>query len=193
MFIVFYGVNNLGKTTQAKLLVERLRREGVKAEYVKYPVYALSPSGPLIDEYLRGGNPHGFSPREFQLLQALNRTHYEPTLREKLSSGTMVVAEDYVGTGIAWGVGTGVLPKFLKTVNSHLLKEDIAFHFTGKRFVESAEETHAHEQDAALMARVAAAHELLAKEYGWIPIPANDPREAIHERIWKIVHPLLSS
>jgi thymidylate kinase len=40
-FIVLYGINNLGKTTQAKLLVEKFQKEGLKAEYMKYAVYSL--------------------------------------------------------------------------------------------------------------------------------------------------------
>ena len=38
-FIVLYGINNLGKTTQAKFLVEKLQSQGLRAEYVKYPIY----------------------------------------------------------------------------------------------------------------------------------------------------------
>jgi len=54
------------------------------AEYLKYAIYDLAPSGPLLNEYLRKGNPHDLSPREFQLLQVLNRTQYQPLLQEKL-------------------------------------------------------------------------------------------------------------
>ena len=40
-FIVIYGVNNLGKTTQANMLVQKLKASGLKAEYLKYPIYDL--------------------------------------------------------------------------------------------------------------------------------------------------------
>ena len=48
IFIVLYGVNNLGKTTQAQLLVERLNKAGVQATYLKYPIYDIEPSGVLL-------------------------------------------------------------------------------------------------------------------------------------------------
>ena len=32
-FIAIYGVNNIGKTTHAKLIVERLKKEGHDAVY----------------------------------------------------------------------------------------------------------------------------------------------------------------
>ena len=52
LFVVLHGINNLGKTTQAKLLVEKLQSEGHKAEYMKYPVYDLDPSGKIPDQIL---------------------------------------------------------------------------------------------------------------------------------------------
>jgi hypothetical protein len=65
-------------------LIDRLKKLGIHAEYLKYAIYDLAPSGPLLNDYLRKGNPHQFSPREFQLLQVLNRTQYQPLLQEKL-------------------------------------------------------------------------------------------------------------
>lgn len=81
---------------------------------------------------MKEGSPRGFSGDEFQILRVLNRTQYEPILLSKLESGTWIVAEDYTGTDIAWGVGAGAYQDFLEEINSHLLKEDMAFSFVGK-------------------------------------------------------------
>lgn len=191
-FIVYYGINNLGKSTQAKLLVERIRREGLQAMYLKYPLYDLEPSGPLLNEYLRKGNPYGFSPREAQIFYALNRTQFEPVLRDEyLGKGITVVAEDYTCTGIAWGVGAGVDRGFLTRINCHLLREDIAFHFDGERFTDAKEAGHVHEMDDDLTDRVRLVHADLGKEFGWHLVNANESREAIHEKIWGVVRPML--
>jgi hypothetical protein len=40
---------------------------------------------------------------ELQLWFVLNRYQYEPELKKLLNDGYIVIAEDYVGTGIAWG------------------------------------------------------------------------------------------
>jgi len=186
-FIVLYGVNNLGKSTQAKKLVERLQSTGHKAEYLKYPVYDLEPSGKLINEYLREGNPHNLTPREVQLMYVWNREHYEPTLKQKLASGIHIISEDYVGTGLAWGIGTGIDETFIKYLNAHLHQEDMAFIFDGERFVEATEKTHRHETDHDLLEHVREIYCRLGREYGWIPIDANDSIEKIHEIIWKNV------
>ena len=186
-FIVLYGINNLGKTTQAKLLVTRLQSLGYQAEYLKYALYDLEPSGPLLNSYLREGNPNGLSPREFQLLQVLNRTQYEPMFRSKLDAGTWVIAEDYIGTGIAWGVGAGMHQDFLEELNSHLLKEDLAFFFDGERFTSGIEKIHQHEQNDELTQKVRKVHQTLAKELDWIPINANQSIEEIQTQLQKLV------
>ena len=105
--IVLYGINNLGKSTQAKKLVERMNAEGYRAQYLKYPIYDLTPSGTMLNAYLREGNPHQLSPREAQLIYVLNRTQTEPVIKKKLKEGIHIVAEDYIGTGLAWGIGGG--------------------------------------------------------------------------------------
>jgi len=186
-FIVLYGINNLGKTTQAKLLVEKLQKEGLKAEYIKYPIYDLEPSGKIINGYLREGNPFNLSPREAQIFYASNRFQYEPTLKEKLEQGINVVSEDYKGTGMAWGIGSGVDEKFIKYINKNLLDEDLAFLFDGQRFTEATEAGHKHETDDELMTKVRQSNLRLGEEFGWKKIDANLSIEEIHQIIWDTV------
>lgn len=188
MFIVLYGINNLGKSTQAKMLVERMNNEGYQTEYLKYPIYTQKPAGPIINNYLREGNTHNLNAREAQLLYVLDRTQYEPTLKEKLRNGIHIVAEDYVGTGISWGVGAGVDEHFLKNINGHLLSEDISFLFEGTRFTEATETGHKHETNNELIETVRKTHETLGHERGWIRINANETIPTIHEKLWNIVY-----
>jgi dTMP kinase len=190
-FIVLYGINNLGKTTQAKLLVERLSEAGRKTRYLKYGVYDLVPSGVLLNEYLRKDNPKHLSPREFQMIHSLNRTQYEPKLLKDLHEGFDVVAEDYYGTGLAWGEGAGVEKDFLKYVNSHLLPADLSLLFDGQRFKDGLEKNHAHESDDALTEKVRQIHLRLAEEYGWKIIKANQSIEKVSDDVWQEVKKIL--
>lgn len=184
LFIVIYGINNLGKTTQAKLLVEKMNQEGYRTEYLKYPIYDLAPFGPILNDYLRAGNPYHFSPLEIQTIYALNRYQFEPELRKKLNQGINVVAEDYIGTGLAWGMGAGVKENFLKELNASLLKEDLAILLYGERFKEAIENGHHHEENEELTEKVRQAHEKLAEELGWQKINANQPIDKVAEEIW---------
>ncbi len=182
-FIVLYGVNNLGKSTQARMLVDALNARGIAAEYLKYPVYGLAPFGPMINAYLREGNPHQLSAREAQMLYTLNRTQYETTLKEKLASGITIIAEDYIGTGLAWGGGAGVDMDFLSQINSHLIPEHTAFLFEGERFSEGIESVHKHEQDDELTRTVRELHSMLAHRHGWIVVNANRDKDTIHTEL----------
>jgi len=186
--IVIYGINNLGKTTQAKMLVESLIiRYSKQAEYMKYPVYNLEPTGSLLNDYLKAGNSHNFTPREFQLLQVINRTQYQKTLREKLDKGTWIVAEDYVGTGIAWGMAEGLDKKLLFNLNSHLHEEDLGILFEGTPFDDGAEKSNIHENNAELMQKAAAAFKEISNDFGWNIVNANQDKNAVQEEIINIV------
>lgn len=166
------------------MLVYKFKKLGLPAEYIKYPIYDLAPSGINLNNYLRGGNYFNLSAREAQVFYAFNRTQYEKELQKKLEAGINIVAEDYTGTGLAWGIGAGVDELFLKYINSHLLIEDIAFLFDGERFKEAMEAGHKHETDDELMGKVRWAHLKLAEEKNWIKINANKTVEKIHEQLW---------
>ncbi len=164
-----------------------MNKKNIQAEYLKYPIYDLDPAGKLINEYLRGGNPNNFSPREFQILQYADKISFEPVLKEKLNKGINVVAEDYFGTAVAWGAGSGVDRKLLEYLYSFVYKEDLAILFDGERFIGSIEKNHKHENDAALTARVRQVHLELAEKYHWIKINANRTIDEIHKDILKII------
>lgn len=189
--IIIYGANNLGKSTQAKLLVKAIKKTGKKAEYIKYPIYKSEPAGKLINEYLRKNNPHKFTSREFQLLNFIDRIVYEPILKNKLAKGVNVIAEDYFGTAMAWGLATGVDLKFLEYLNKFVLKENLAFFLDGERFKKAKEKNHKHEKNEKLIEKARIAHLKIGKKYGWQRINANLSIEKVHEVIWKKVQKIL--
>jgi len=185
--IVFYGTNNLGKSTQAKILIEKLSKENIKSEYLKYPLYDLEPSGPTLNDYLRNNNPYELTAREAQLIYCLNRTQYQKNIEEKLEQGINIIAEDYTGTGIAWGVGAGIDQGFLEKINSHLIKEDVAILFDGERFKDAIEEGHKHEKDEEFSKKVRQTHLELGNKYNWYKIDANLTIEEISNIIYEKV------
>lgn len=180
-FIALYGVNNLGKTTQATQLVDWLHSIEIPAVYIKYPVYEWPPTGELINEYLRKGNPQGWSPQEFQEYQAQNRRDFQPNLQKLLEDGYWVIAEDYEGTGRAWGEAAGIDVDYLNKINSDLTKPDLCFCFIGERFKQSIETTHLHETDNDFTDKAAEIHYRLAKEEQWILVDANEEIDKIHK------------
>jgi len=190
-FIVFYGTNNLGKSTQAKLLIERFNNLNIPFEYIKYPLYDLAPSGHILNDYLRNDNPYNLNPREAQIIYALNRTQYQPELQKKMDQGINIIAEDYIGTSLAWGMGAGVDINFLEKINSHLMKEDLAILFDGERFKNSIEKNHKHETNEELFKKVKQLHLDLGQKYSWTKINANLSIEEINNKLFKIIQDLL--
>ena len=190
-FIVLYGINNLGKSTQAKALVEKLTSNGRKAEYLKYPVYGLEPTGPALNEYLRKGNPQKLDARQAQILYAKNREQYDPVLKKQLESGTDIVAEDYWGTGVAWGVGAGIEKDFLLELNRTFQFEDLAILLSGTRFETGIEKNHLHENDNEFTNRVDLVHQDLAKQFGWKIVNANQDKEKVAADIWELAEKII--
>ncbi|MFA4814796.1 MAG: hypothetical protein WC924_02485 [Candidatus Gracilibacteria bacterium] len=191
MFITIYGINNIGKTTQARRLVEHLKIEGRDAVYVKYPVYDVEPTGRYLNEFLRSGDAQSITEEELQMWFTLNRYQFQPTLQKWLAEGKIVIAEDYTGTGLVWGTVKGAPTDWLETLNEGLAKENLAILLDGERFSHAAERQHIHESNEAFMKRSRQVHLELGEKYGWIKVPVGDGIEETAELIWSLVEPSL--
>jgi len=187
MFITLYGINNIGKTTHTLRLVEKLKQEGFDAVRVKYPVYDVHPSGDFLNQTLRSGKPQTISEQELQLWFVLNRWQFQPTIQQWLKQGKIVVAEDYIGTGIAWGTTKGLDTARLETLNEGLLKEDLAVLLDGERFTEATEKAHLHENNNDLIAHCRAVHLELGKRYGWEKVEVQLNPDDTFAKIWFFV------
>lgn len=183
LFIVIYGINNLGKTTQAQKLVESLNSVGFETEYLKYPIYDLAPTGPKINSILRSSEKQEISEEEFQQLYIQNRFDYQPQLCKKINDGVNIVAEDYVGTGLAWGWTKGADLEKLIESNKGLLKPDLEILLDGERFLQAKEENHQHESNDEFMEHCRTNHLQLAERFGWEIVDANQSIEEVQKDI----------
>lgn len=190
-FIVLYGTNNIGKSTQAHLLTEKLKQEGFRVEYLKYPIYDLKPSGPRLNSILRKGAEPDLTPFDMQKIYAQNRRDFEPSLKKMLTDGCWVVAEDYKGTGMAWGMTRGVDLGALEDINQDLLEPDLSILLDGERFLESVEKNHMNERSDELIRINRQKHLILKKKYNWPTVDANQNIKKVHQDIWKIVSEIL--
>lgn len=178
-FIVVYGMNNLGKTTVVKSVIEFLKSKKRDVVYLKYPVYDLEPNGPRINRYLREGNPENLTPVTVQKIYSDNRRDFEPELKKIINNGKWVMAEDYLGTGIAWGMIGGATAKEIEKINSGLLEADLSILLDGERFLTGIESEHKHESANELWPKGRQIHLDLAKRYGWKVVNANQTREKV--------------
>lgn len=189
MFITIYGINNIGKTTHAQRIVERLKNEGRDAVYVKYPVYDIKPTGVFINKTLRSGAKQNISEEELQIWYVLNRYQFQPQLEKYLKGKKIVIAEDYIGTGLAWGWAKGANINWLESLNKHLIKENFAILLKGERSLTSKEAKHIHEQNDDLINKCTKKYDLLAKKYKWKVINAGskNDREKTFQQIFDFI------
>jgi len=193
-FITIYGINGIGKTTQVEMLVKYLKKKGKNASRLKYPVYDLEPEGPFIYRYLRDPQfrkKNELSTHEFQKKYADNRKRYEKELKKRLANGEWIVAEDYLGTGIAWGLTWGGELEYLEKINEKLLKEGISILMHGDRFTTAIEKDHRNEMEAERMIICKNFHNLLADRYGWIKVNANQKIKKVQRDIIEQIKILL--
>ena len=166
MFITIYGINNIGKTTQVKLLQENLEKQGYSVFSLKYPIYDIDPSGGFLHTVLRS-RKQTISEAELQMWFALNRYQFQEKLAHFLANYDVVLAEDYSNTAVAWGSCKGLDQTWIETINSKLTQPDLQILIHGERSLETVEKGHIHEHQHDLSQQVADKLMQMANKQGW--------------------------
>lgn len=99
-FIVIEGIDGSGKTTQAKLLVDRLKVLGKEAVYTKEPTDG--PIGQFIRQTLRGAVD--VSPLSIQYLLAADRVLHAEEVEKYLKEGKTLIGDRYFWSAVAYGM-----------------------------------------------------------------------------------------
>ena len=118
---------------------------------------------------------------------AVNRYQFEPELKKLIDDGYTVVAEDYRGTGIAWGITKGLDENWVEMINSKVIPEDFSVLIEGNRDTRAKEKTHVHEQNEELIQKSMKTHSYLADKYGWKRVQLQDKIEDTAELVWEAV------
>lgn len=182
-----FGPNNLGKSTAIEGVVADLKSRGLVVASLKFPRYDLEPTGPRINRYLRMGNPESWTMEQAQEVFAQNRRDFESELIEMLGRHDLMVVEDYVGTGIAWGMIGGIPIERMEEINEGLHRIDLGILLDGERFLTGVEKGHTHEDGDYDWDRSRQIHKQLASRYGWRVVNANQRREDVVDDISRII------
>lgn len=96
--IVLDGADGVGKATQTRLLLERLKKEKKKVKTLDFPQYEKNFFGSLIGECLSGkhGSFVSLSPYIASVLYAADRFESKKLLESWLKKGYVVVLDRYV-------------------------------------------------------------------------------------------------
>jgi dTMP kinase len=94
LFITFEGIDGSGKSTQARLLADRLRDGGHEVVLTREP--GGSPGAEEIRHLLLTGNPDRWSAEtEILLFTAARRDHLEKTIAPALDGGYLVISDRF--------------------------------------------------------------------------------------------------
>jgi dTMP kinase len=182
--IVFEGLDQSGKQTQAELLRDRLKAEGHKSRLLSFPDYGTS-IGEEIARALQGEREYG--PDVMQLLYIANRYERKPDLHRWLDGGLVLVCDRYKASSIAYGEAMGLDPSWLAETQRFLpdatmtVLLDIAPETAVQR---KAVDRDRYERDLALQARVRESYLRQAAEQGWIWLDGERARNEIAESVF---------
>ena len=94
MFITFEGIDGSGKSTQARILAEALRKDGRDVVLTREP--GGSPGAEEIRRLVLEGDPDRWSAEtEILLFTAARRDHLERTIAPALAAGRIVVCDRF--------------------------------------------------------------------------------------------------
>ena len=123
IFICVEGLDGCGKTTQAKLLVKRLRGDCGA-------VYTAEPSegkiGKLIKRRYLHAVKRGSAVVEALLFAADRLEHLKSDVLPALNEGKLVVSDRYVFSSLAYQGAAGLDLKWIEKINEHAVRPSLA-------------------------------------------------------------------
>jgi len=190
-FIVLEGVDGCGKSTQGRLLAERLRGMGYEV------VETHEPSDGPIGRLLRERSERGlrFPPSVEALLYAADRLHHvEEVVKPALRAGCIVVSERYLHSSIAYQGAGGVDVDWIRMLNRCALRPDLvvfldvepetALERLRDRHLTAYEDYETQRKVREIYLRLVEAGEL-------VRVDAERPVEEVHEELFRLVMELM--
>lgn len=203
MFITFEGIDGSGKSTQARMLIDRLERSGRKTLLLR------EPGGTDLSERIRDlllDPDRSIEPfAELLLFSAARAQLVAECIRPALAAGITVVSDRFFDSTTAYqGGGRGVAePEWLQDFHRHVtgglapdrtvlcrLPAGVALSRRSHRGQDRMER-----EGAAFQESVARAYDRLAASEPdrFLVLDATCSQEEIHEEIWADIAPRLES
>jgi dTMP kinase len=179
LLIVFEGLDQSGKETQARLLRQWFEARGRQVESLAFPDYA-TPIGTEIWKGLHG--ERDFGPDTIQLLLIANRFEWKPTIQEWLAAGRVVLCDRYLASSVAYGDAQGLDPHWLTATQAYLPQPDVTILLDIAPEVAAARKAKGRdkfESDLPMLGRVRASYLRQAADLLWLVIDAARPVEAV--------------
>ena len=182
VLIAVEGIDGAGKTTQAYLLVEKLKKLGVKAEYTTEPTYGRV--GDILRLHVARMKKR--EPIYEALLYTADRfEHVKRVIQPKIRRGIVLVSDRYVYSTLAYQGAAGLDERWLRELNFFAPKPNLTIYIdvppekslrriTGRKTVF---------EELNYARKVREFYLKLAKKEGFLVFDGTKKIEALHEEI----------
>jgi len=188
--IVIEGIDKAGKTTQANLLLKKLKGK----KYVKFdfPDYS-TPVGIEIKQFLDG--KRNYSDEVKMMLLSANRWEKKSEIESIIGKGTTIIMNRYYQSNLAYGISKGLKLKWLLALDEGLPKADlvVVIDIKTNTLVKRSRNdiTDTFEQDLDLIRNVRRNYKMLANKFNWHIIDGEDTVNIVNVQVVGLVRKIM--
>ena len=193
VFICVEGIDGSGKTTQAHILVEALKKEGFEAVYTTEPSNGVF--GKMLRKHILEGSRRVPVVVEAVLFAVDRFDHIESEVKPLLKRGKIVVSDRYVYSSIAYQGALSLSKKWLKEINNRAIKPDLSIFIDvpPEIVIGRINRQRSVMETLQTQKRVREAYLKLVEEDELLVIDGASSKKEVAERIQKVVFNFLSS
>lgn len=191
LLIVFEGLDQSGKQTQAEGLRDAVRARERECLLLSFPDYSTT-IGHEISEALHGRRDYAAD--TLQLLYIANRYEKRGDMMSALARGAVIVCDRYMASSVAYGEAQGLDPEWLSDTQRFLPRPDLTIVLdidpeTAVRRKSAGRDRY--ERDLALLSRVRTSYHRQAGQAGWLLLDGDRSKADVMADVTRAVAMLL--
>jgi dTMP kinase len=190
--IVFEGLDQSGKATQARALAASFASAGRTVHVLSFPDYE-TPIGREIAAALR--SERTYPPDVLQLLYIANRYEYKATIEQWLRDGAVVICDRYQASSVAYGAAHDLDEQWLVDTQRFLPRPHLTLLLDispEEGAARKRENRDRYERDLDLLTRVREVYQRRARHAGWVIVDAAQTPEAVSAEVMRAVRSRLA-
>lgn len=188
IIIAIEGIDQSGKGTQSKKLVNKLSKQGHHVESISFPDY-FTIIGKEIKAFLDG--ERDYNPSARHMLLSLNRWERKDIIDKWLEDKKIIVFDRYSGSNYAYGLMKGLDLNWLLNLEKGLPKPDITILLDLSptiSWIRKVSGRDIHEKDQEFLKKVSKEYLKLSKKWNWNIVNGSQNIDVVHDNIWLIVN-----